>query len=523
MAQNYDAIVIGAGHNGLTCACYLARAGLKVLVLEHHSSPGGMTISEEIVAPGFLSDIHASGYLVAKLNPAPDELELARHGLELITPDPNWAQVYPGGECLTVGRDVETTIASIARFSPEDGETWRRLYQRYCDAKPEIIASMNASPAPLAAEYERPGAADAYRFQMQSARSWVNETFKAPQTRTFFASCALHAALSPDDALGGSFAWLFASSVQDVGVSIVKGGMHHVSLALAEVLKEHGGEFRTGCSVEKIVIESGQATAVRLSSGETIATSGIVASSVDPRHLVLDLLGEDQVQPATAGRIRQYEWGDSFFTIHAALRRPIAYAAGPDADRAGYVQAAGETADELSQLFTECRAGLLPAAPMIGIINESVIDPTRAPAGQALMKFVVHYVPYKVRGDATGRIRGSDWDEIKEAYADHIIERLDANFLPGLRDAIQARAVQSPLDLERRIPSSVHGTHQHGAFVPYQLGAMRPIPEFGGYRSPFANLYLCGAGSHPGSGVTMAPGRNAARLICADLKLAQPG
>jgi phytoene dehydrogenase-like protein len=311
--------------------------------------------------------------------------------------------------------------------------------------------------------------------------------------------------------------------VQDVGVSIVKGGMHHVSLALAEVLKAHGGELRTGCSVEKIVIENGRATAVRLSSGETIATGGIVASSVDPRHLVLDLLGEDRVEPATAGKIRQYEWGDSFFTIHAALNRPIRYAADPDADRAGYVQAAGETADQLSQLFTECRAGLLPAAPMIGIINESVIDPTRAPAGQALMKFVVHYVPYKVRGDATGRIRGTDWDEIKDAYADHIIERLDANFLPGLRDAIQARAVQSPVDLERRIPSSVQGTHQHGAFVPYQLGAMRPIPEFGGYRSPFANLYLCGAGSHPGSGVTMAPGRNAARLICADLKLAQPG
>ena len=141
--------------------------------------------------------------------------------------------------------------------------------------------------------------------------------------------------------------------------------------------------------------------------------------------------------------------------------------------------------------------------------------------GRGLMKFVAHYAPYRVTGDARGKIAGADWDAIKDAYADTLIDYLSEAF-PGLRDRIVARSVQSPVDLERRIRSAAHGTHQHGAYLPYQIGAMRPVTELGSYRSPIANVYLCGAGSHPGSGVTMAPGRNAATVICADLGLAFP-
>jgi beta-carotene ketolase (CrtO type) len=169
--KSYDAVVIGAGHNGLTCACYLAKAGLKVLVLERHATVGGMTVSEELAAPGFLSDVHASGYLVAKLSPAPAELGLAGQGLDLVTPDPNWAQVFPDGRFLTIGRDVEATARSIAKFSARDAETWRALYARYVAAKPAIVAGMNSAPPSLAAEFTAPGAADGYRFRTQTGRS----------------------------------------------------------------------------------------------------------------------------------------------------------------------------------------------------------------------------------------------------------------------------------------------------------------------------------------------------------------
>ena len=210
----YDAV--GAGHNGLTCACYLAKAGLKVLVLERHGTVGGMTISEELAAPGFLSDVHASGYLVAKLTLAPTELSLADYGLKLITPDPNWAQVFPDGRSLTIGRDVEATVRSLPQFSARDAATWRSLHTRYLAARPKIVAGMCSPPLSLAAEFAAPDGDVGYRFRTQSARSWVEETFESSELRLFFCSLGLHAGLAPDDALGGEFAWLFLSAVQDV-------------------------------------------------------------------------------------------------------------------------------------------------------------------------------------------------------------------------------------------------------------------------------------------------------------------
>src|SRR5262249_11265680 len=209
--------------------------------------------------------------------------------------------------------------------------------------------------------------------------------------------------------------------------------------------------------------------------------------------------------------------GPSFFGIYVALDRPISFKAGAEPARAGYIHACEPSLDLLAQNFVDIRAGRLPVNPMVGIINESASDPSRAPAGKALMKFIVHFVPYRVTGDAAGRIVGGDWGAIKDAYADTVLEWLDNAFLPGLREGIAARSVWSPVDYESDMPSAVHGTHQHGAYLPYQIGAFRPIPEMGHYRSPIGNVYLCGAGAHPGSGVTMCPGRNAAVAICRDL------
>ena len=410
---------------------------------------------------------------VAKLTPAPAELGLEANGLELITPDPNWAQVYPDGRALLISRDIETTARSFAEFSPPDAETWGALYRNYLAAKSAIISGMNAAPLSLAGEFANADAVQHYRFQFQDVRSWAEETFESPEVRNFLACSALHACLAPDDVLSAEFAWLFACAIQDVGVSIVKGGMHNVSRALAEVLQAHGGEVRTDVGVAEILCEGRRATGVRLKSGETIAAD-LVASNVDPRHFALDLLGEAALGPAIANKVKQYEWGQSFFAIYAALDGPVTYRAGAGADHAAYVHAAGQQLDELAIMFAQCRAGLLPERPMLGIINEAAMDPTRAPKGKGRIKLVAHFVPYRVRGDAAGTIAGTEWDTIKEAYADRIIALATDVFLPGLKDRIVARSVQSPVDMERRIRSAVHGTHQHGAYLPYQIGAMRP-------------------------------------------------
>src|SRR5215213_1276670 len=183
MSTRYDAVVVGAGHNGLTCACYLAKAGLKVLVLERYHEVGGMTLTEELTLPGFRSDVHASGYQLANLSPVPSELELEKHGLELIEPDIVYAHAFPDGRVLAVSRSLEKTVENIGRYSKKDAETWRALVERYRAAKDKIVASLFSAPPAFSAEaaaLERsPAGMDEYRFGLQSMRSWCDQTFES--------------------------------------------------------------------------------------------------------------------------------------------------------------------------------------------------------------------------------------------------------------------------------------------------------------------------------------------------------
>lgn len=518
--DGYDAIVVGAGHNGLTCACYLAKAGLEVLVLERYHDVGGMTLTEELTLPGFRSDVHASGYQLANLSPVPGELGLAEHGLEVIEPDIVYAHAFPDGRVLAVSRDLEKTVENIGRYSKKDAETWRGLVERYRAEKDGIVASLFSPPPAFseeAASLERsPGGMDEYRFGLQSMRSWCDQTFESEEVKCLFGAFALFMAHAPDDAGGAELAWLFGTVLQDAGNNLVKGGMHNVSLALARYLRSNGGEIRTSAGVEKILVDSGRATGVRLESGEEIA-GRLVVSGVDPGQLTLNLLGEEIVGREIAGKMERYEWGDSVFVIYAALDGPVEYRAGPDAGAAAHVHLTPPSLDPVAKASVECRGGELPATPLIVSWNDSVIDPSRAPAGKHLKKFVVLGVPYEIKGDATGKVGVGGWDEVKERYADYLIDVISENYLPDLKTKLLKREAHSPLDLERKLSSAVRGTICHGAMLPYQTGSMRPIPEMGGYRSPVSNVYLCGSGSHPGPGVSMGPGRNAAQVIYSDL------
>jgi beta-carotene ketolase (CrtO type) len=205
--------------------------------------------------------------------------------------------------------------------------------------------------------------------------------------------------------------------------------------------------------------------------------------------------------------------------IYTALDGPVEYKAGPQADEAAHVHLTGDSLSALATAVEECRAGSLPAAPAVVSWNDATVDPSRAPEGKDLKKFVVLGVPYEVGGDATSEVGQGTWDEIKERYADHLVEMISTQFMPALRERMLKRVVHSPLDIERKLSSAVRGTIPHGAPLPYQSGPLRPTPELGQYRSPVSNVYLCGSGSHPGAGVSMAGGRNAAQLIYADLGL----
>lgn len=518
----YDAIIIGAGHNGLTCACYLARAGLSVLVLEAYHTVGGMTVTEEITLPGFRSDLHASGYQLANLSPVPRELDLLDR-YALIEPEYSFSHAFPDGGIVSVHRDVERTVASIARYSARDAEVWRTLMARFLAEKDQITSGMFSSPPPFAAAAENAAASpegmEAYRFGMQSLRSWASETFESDVAKTLFGSFATFLGASPDDAGGAELAWLFASVLQNAGNKLVKGGMHEVTLALADDLRAHGGEVRTNARVERILGDRKRATGVRLTTGDEFRATRVIASNVDPAHLVRDLLGAEMAGQPIVDRMVHYEWGDAVLVMFVALDGPVTYKAGDAARQSAHVHLSEPSLDYLARVYLECRGGLLPAAPMIVSWNDSAIDPSRAPPGKALMKFVVLNVPYEITGDATGRVEGRTWEEAREPYADHLVDLITTNYIPDLKAKILKRVVHSPVDIARRITSAVRGTLAHGAFLPYQRGALRPIPELGEYRSPVPNVYLCGSGSHPGPGVSMAPGRNAARCMLAELGL----
>jgi beta-carotene ketolase (CrtO type) len=522
MPHPYDAIVIGAGHNGLTCACYLAEAGLKVLVLEQYHTVGGMTITEEETLPGFWSDIHASGYQLANLSPVPHELGLLGR-YELIEPEIPFSHAFPDGGIISVHRDIEKTVADIARYSHKDARTWRALMNRFLAQKDAITAGMFSPPPSFpsaAAGFAASSAGmDAYRFSMQSVRSWANQTLEGEATKTLFGSFATFLGASPDDAGGAELGWLFASVLQNVGNNLVKGGMNRVTLALAEHLQAYGGEIRTNTRVEHILGDAKRATAVRLESGEDIPVGQLVVSNVDPGHLVLNLLGAAMVGQEIVDKMERYEWGDSIFVMFVALDSPISYKAGSAARQSAHVHLTEPSLDFFARVYLQCRGGALPSAPMIVSWNDSAIDPSRAPAGKALMKFVVLSVPYVITADATGKIPGRTWNEAREPYADYRMDLITTKYIPDLKSKTLKRVAHSPVDISRKISSAIHGTLGHGAFLPYQNGSLRPIPELGNYKTPVPNVYLCSSGSHPGPGVSMAPGRNAAQVIFGDLGL----
>jgi beta-carotene ketolase (CrtO type) len=503
----YDALVIGAGHNGLTCACYLAKAGLSVLVLEQYTQIGGLTRSEAVTLPGFRSDVHAYGYQLAHLSPAPRELDLARHGFTLLHPDPNWVHAFPDGRSIAFWRNVDETCRSIAQFSRRDADTWRRLFDDFVAQKEQVRATLNAAPVRAPTPPER----------RRTLRSWCDERFESAAVKAALAAWACHVALGPDDEGSAGVAHDFVMVIQSEGNDVVQGGMQRLCEALASVLREHGGEIRTSARVEKILVERGTARGVRLAGGEEIACRGPIACNANPARLILELLEEEDVGAAIAAKMRRYQWGLGVLSVFLALDGPVAYKAGPEAGRATYVQPSAPTLEYFATAVSAARRRILPAQPFMVAANEGAVDPSRAPAGKSLMKLVVQPVPFRIVGDATGAIAARSWDAVREPYADYVVQAFERDYLPGLREHILGRTVHDPTRELAHGFDTVEGCLTHGALIPAQSGALRPIPELGQYRTPVGNVYLCGSGSHPGGGVSLMPGRNAALAIGMDL------
>jgi beta-carotene ketolase (CrtO type) len=539
---NYDAIVIGAGHNGLTCACYLAKAGLKVLVLEEYHTIGGMTITEEITLPGFKSDVHAFGYQLANLSPVPKELDLSRYGFELMKPEISYSHIFPNGGYISMYRDIERTIKSIEKYSKRDAHTWNKIFNNYLKNKDAIITSINSPPKLLSLQIKDMEKRDledkkvddddlnldTYKFDLQSMRSWVNEWFEAEESKIMFGTFSAFVGLAPDDAGGGSISYLFANIIQDGGNNIVKGGFINLPIALSKYIISHGGEIMTNAAVKNIIVNKGKAIGVRLENGKEIGVKKIIASSTDPYTLVIKHLGEENVEKRILQKIKKIEWGDAIFAMYIALNNPVKFKNDSEIlSLSSQIHLSPPEIEYLSKIFYECRNGKLPANPLAIMSNDSLMDASRVPKNKHLLKFLILSVPYDIKEIVSDNNLPNEslttelaWNQVRDMYSDNIISSINKNYIPNLCSEILKVKSYSPRDFENKPSTSIRGTLSCGAVLPYQRGSMRPIPELANYSIPsISNVYLCGSGSHPGPGVSMAPGRNAAMKILADLDL----
>jgi phytoene dehydrogenase-like protein len=510
--SDFDGIIVGGGHNGLTCAAYLARAGLSVAVIERNPVTGGGCSTEELTLPGFRHNTH-SNYHFLEEGPVPRDLELDRYGLRYVYPDVQHATIFRDGRAITVHRDPEATARSFARFSRRDARTWLELYATFAvearDLMNGFLYSRPLRPDELARRMRGPLAEELLSYMPQTLYEAVDRNFESEQVRVLFKSFLHAISIENVPGTGGFFPRLL-SRIARLGVPV--GGAHRVATALEAVITEHGGTVITGAHAERILVGDGKATGVLLADGRRLSAGRFVASAVDAPQ-TLRLAGPDNFGAEIARKVEAYRWAaHSIVTLHLALETPPRYAAAdfdPAVDEAFLVVLGADSSEDLTTVFDQIHAGRLPDRLAGNGACPSRWDHSYAPPGKHVA-FWWPWAPYDLGGDP------ATWDEAADQIAE-VMLRQWAEYAPGLPAAVLGRRLLSPLDIERHCITMVRGSHHIGAYEPAQLGANRPVPELGQYRTPIGGLYLCGASSHPGGSVSGAPGYNAAAAITGDL------
>lgn len=529
--MTYDAVIVGGGHNGLVTAAYLARAGLRVLVLERRPVLGGAAVTEE-PWPGYR--ISTAAYLCGLLVPRIiADLELERHGYEILPKDPAFFSPFPDGRSLFVWRDDRRTAEEIARFSPADAQRYpeyEALLARLAAVvepwllrtPPDLVRRRLSDVAGLAhlgwdiLRLPRGDLVQALRIATQSARDFLDAWFESPQLKASLATDGVIGARGGPGTPGTAYVLFHHCMGQAAGKrglwGFVRGGMGTVAASIASSARARGVEIRTGAEVDRILLRDGRAEGVVVRGGEEIRAR-VVASSADPKVTFLHLA--PAVDPGFRREIEAIRTEGVAMKINLALDGLPDFTAYPG-ERPGPQHRAtihiGPTMEYIDRAWQEAQQGRPSSEPFLEVTIPTTYDPTLAPEGKHVMNIFVQYTPY--------RLAEGDWDRIKEAYADRVIDTLAA-YAPNIRDRIIHRQVISPLDLERDF-ALTGGDIFHGEMTPDRLFFMRPVPGWAGYRTPIAGLFLCGSGTHPGGGVMGACGFNAAREILREMRNGRP-
>lgn len=528
MSRNYDVIIIGAGHNGLVTAAYLARAGQRVLVLERREVVGGACVSEE-VWPGY--KVSTAAYVSSLLRPhIIRDLDLKRHGLEFLPRNPSSFTPLPDGRYLLLGPARDFNLGEIAKFSARDAEAFPRyeaMLERVADFVEPTLDMTPPDPwsrklgdlfhlTRIGWDFLKLGSDGPAAIEVLTgaARTILDRWFESEVLKATLATDSVIGAFAAPSMPGTAYVLFHHVMGECNGARgvwcYVRGGMGGITKTLAASAQAAGAEIRVGSPVVRVLVRNHVAHGVVLADGGEISAKRVV-SNADARITFLKLV-EAQALPAEfLERVRHIDFSSASLKINVALSELPNFTALPGTTPApqhrGTIHIA-PTLDYIERAFDDAKYGRPSRQPMLEIALPSAVDPTVAPAGQHLMSMFVQYAPY--------RLAEGSWDDAKEAFADHCLDIL-AEYAPNIKSAVIGRQVLSPLDLERRF-GLTGGNIFQGAMPINQLFFLRPVPGYANYRTPIRNLYLCGATTHPGGGVMGACGANAAREILRDVR-----
>jgi phytoene dehydrogenase-like protein len=522
-ASRYDAIVVGAGHNGLVTACYLARAGLRVLVLERRHVVGGACVTEEVF-PSF--KVSTAAYVNSLFHKAiVHDLKLAAYGYEVLVRDPSSFTPLPDGRSLLMGPDADLTRKEIGKFSVRDAERYPR-YEAMLERVAAVVEPTLTRAPPdllnprlgdlrallsLRQAFRRlgDGAGEAVEILTGAARPILDRWFESEELKATLATDAIIGAMASPSTPGTAyvlFHHVMGETAGRRGVwGYVRGGMGGLTQALAAAARDLGADIRCDAEVARVLVRDGRAVGVALASGDEYRAP-VVASNADARVTFLRLLDRSALPEAFVAAVERISYASASLKINVALAELPSFRAlpgtAPGPQHRGTIHICPDQ-DYIERAFDDARYGRPSAQPVLECTIPSVVDPTVAPPGRHLMSMFVQYAPYDLR-------EGS-WDERREAFADRCFDLLDG-YAPNFKRSVLARQVLTPLDLERVFNLSGGNIFQ-GAMTAGQLFAFRPVPGYARYRTPIPGLYLCGAAAHPGGGVMGTPGLNAAREI----------
>lgn len=516
----YDAIVIGAGHNGLAAALHLASKGWSVGVFEAAAQPGGAVKTAEVTLPGFRHDLGAMNLSLFAGSPffAAHRDALLKHGLAFVPAAHCFATAFPDGTWLGVSQDLEETAGRIAALSRRDAAAWRAMLATFATQAPHVFAILG-SPLPsrkalraVWAAYRAGGLAglgEMARLLLSSPRDFLDRHFEGAKLKAMMAVWGLHLDFPPDAGGGALFPYLESMACQSFGMVIGRGGADTMIKALVGALAERGGALHCGTPVAEVVRAGGRARGVVLADGRRIDARRAVIANLHPRQLG-DLVTGDGFAGYRA-KLDGFKPGPATMMIHYALKALPDWSAGEALRRFAYVHLAPDLS-AMTRVYDQARAGLLPDAPVLVVGQPTALDPGRAPDGGHVLWVQVRVLPSTIAGDAAGEIADTDWSAVKERYADRMTALIERH-APGFSAGVLGRHVHSPEDLERDNPNLVGGDSLAGSHHLDQNFLFRPAFGWSRHNTPVKGLHVVGASTWPGAGVGAGSGFTLAKML----------